>query len=308
MTPPLPDEIVRFCRDCFLLARYATPGENGCPDGRAWEQAVSSLLWRPEFTRRQHAGTLGLFGAGSASGIDHELDGAGHGAATGVWIEAKARAVLGKADVALFDFKCRDLYIAAVRGNPGATAAVRWWPVLVSSEPAPDPVRRLCLAEGIVLCEPTRLPLPVVLRIAANPEADLHLTESLLGEAVRLFEPACRSMQERFVADASGRSLALSVGLYPTPSSLSDALFAQDELTADVLDYMELEAPGALEARADLVASRVAAHARAGRSGWAIASQVFADQGDADQRPAGEDQVYAYEQADCPVGGAGELD
>jgi hypothetical protein len=255
MTAAVPKEIARFCRDCFLLARYAPPGTEGRPEGRAWERAVGALLSRPAFARCQQAGTLGLFGAGSASGVEHELDGVGHGAETGIWVEAKAREALGKSDVALFDLKCRDLYIEAIRHDPPRTAAVRWWPVLVSSEPVSDSVRRLCLAQGILLCEPGRLPLPVILRIASNPEADLHLSETLMQEAVRLFEPCCRALQERLEVEDGGRAIRLSIAGYPTPRDFGDALFAQDELSADVLDYMELEAPGELEARAELVSS-----------------------------------------------------
>lgn len=258
MTPsPLPRVIADFCRDCFLLARYAPPVTEGVSDGKAWERAVENLIWRPTFTRRQRAGTFGLFGMGSASGVEHELDGVGHGPEAGVWVEAKARAALGKGDVALFELKCRDLYVEAIRRDPPSTTAARWWPVLVSSEPVSDSVRRLCLATGILLCEPEKLPLPALLRIAANPEADLHLDEPLLQEAVRLFEPGCRSMQERLAVEDRGRSLRLSIASYPSPRDFGDALFAQDELTADLLDHMELEAPGALESRAICLASRL---------------------------------------------------
>jgi hypothetical protein len=243
----IPHEFARFCRDCFLLARVARPGENGQPQGRAWEQEVSSLLWRPGFNRRQHAGTLGLFGRGSASGAGHEIDGAGHGPDSGIWVEAKAGASIGNADVALFRFKCDDLYMANVRLDPTRTAAVRWWPVLVSSTPASDNVRRLCMASGIVLCDPAKLPLPTILRQAANPEADLHFSETLLAEAVRLFEPPCRSIQERWLVSEDGRKLEQAVAELPTAKAIADTIFIQDTLTADILDHMDLESPGSLD-------------------------------------------------------------
>ena len=44
-----------------------------------------------------------------------------------------------------------------------------------------------------------------------------------------------------------------------------------------------------------------------GRSGGRTAGEVFADQGDGDQCPAGEDQVDADQEADRPVGGARQL-
>lgn len=258
----IPPDLAGFCLDCFLLARYAPPGTAGRPDGRAWEQAVGSLLWRPGIHRRQHAGTIGLFGAGSASGAGHEIDGAGHGPSTGIWVEAKARSTVDKTDVAVFDMKCADLYKAAARHNPDATRSATWWPLVVSSEPVGEPVRRLCMSLGIVLCDPQRVPLPVLLRAAGNPDADMHLPETLLTETVRLFESPCRPMQERWSVSDCGRTLALALHEEPDAAALGDALYVQDELTGDLLDYFDIEAPGRLEDRAAHLALRLDRRAR----------------------------------------------
>lgn len=246
-----------FCRDCFLLARAARTEPDLQPPGRSWEQAVGSLLWRPGLNRRQHAGTFGLFGRGSASGSSHEIDAAGLGPSVGVWVEAKSKASVSRADIALFRLKCEDLYLAELRYNRERTASCRWWPVLVSSEPVSRSVRCLCAAHGIVLCDPNLLPLPVILKVAANPEADLHLREALLSEAVRLMEPACRSMQERWRLGASGAALELSLSAIPSPRSISDLLFVQRELSGDLLDYMDTEQPGELDRRGDALAARL---------------------------------------------------
>ena len=120
--------------DAFLLARHCSPGHSQA-SGRAWERAVSQLLWRPVFTRRQHAGVLGLFGQGSQSGVRHEIDGAGQGPEIAAWIESKARTKLNKSDVAVFHLKCFDLYRKSASQYPEQTAKARWWPLLVSSEP-----------------------------------------------------------------------------------------------------------------------------------------------------------------------------
>jgi hypothetical protein len=253
----IPNELAGFCRDCYLLARAASPGEDGQPAGRSWEQAVNGLLWRPGLNRRQYAGTIGLFGRGSASGASHEIDGAGHGPALGIWVEAKACRSIGKADVAMFRLKCEDLYLNEVRFEPARTAAARWWPLLVSSAPAPDTVRSLCAAQGIVLCDPTRLPLPLILRVASNPEADMSLSETLLAEAVRLFEPACRSMQERWSLSEDGHKLEQAIGQIPTAGAIADTMFTQDTLTADILDYLDLEHPGSYDLRGYALAERL---------------------------------------------------
>lgn len=116
-----PRSVARLVQEAFLLARYAGP-QDGLPEGRAWERAASGLLIRPDFGRRQHAGTLGLFGSGSMSGTLHELDGAGHGPEAGIWLECKARQAVDKTDVAVFAFKCLDLYREAARREPETTA------------------------------------------------------------------------------------------------------------------------------------------------------------------------------------------
>lgn len=249
-----------FCLDAFLLARYGPPG-NGRPDGRAWERAVSRGLWMPYLTRRQHAGTLGVFGRHGRSGIHHEIDGIGHGPQLGIWLEAKARASLGKADVACFAFKALDLYRQSAHDDPEVTARGAWWTLLVSSDPCSEVVRRACMTTGVVLCEPGLLPLPVLLHVAAKPEADVCMDAVLLSELVRLGEQVCRPMQSRWRIDPERRELAMSVD-EPGPRNLGDLLFVQCELTAALLDYYALRAPGELERRGDALAARLRACVR----------------------------------------------
>jgi len=259
----IPAALHRFCLDAFLLARYGGPGE-GRPDGRAWELAVSRGLWMPEIDRRQHAGTLGLFGCTGRSGASHEFDGVGHGPELGIWIEAKARAELDKSHVAVFSFKALDLYRAAAGHDPHGTMLRAWWPVLVSSEPCSEAVHRSCLTSGVILCEPTLFPLPTLVRVAAHPSADMHLDERLLGMAVDLGERLCRAMQARWRLDSERRDLCLSLD-EPDAVTIGDALFVQRELTGDLLDFYDSQAPGELERRGRRTAERLSAAALAVR-------------------------------------------
>ncbi len=240
--------LAALAMDAFLLARYCSPGHSPA-SGRAWERAVSPLLWRPGFTRRQHAGVLGLFGRGSQSGARHEIDGAGQGPEIGAWIESKARTTLNKSDVAVFHLKCFDLYRAAASEYPEQTAQAEWWPLLVSSEPTGEAVRRICCDLGVVVCDPQRLPLPALLFAASRPNADDYLSETHLGELVRLAELACASMQERWRLDADRRVVSMRLDNMDS-TEIADLLFLQDELTEDFLDAFELHAPGVLEQRA----------------------------------------------------------
>ena len=257
-----PGPVGAFCADAFLLARFGGPGD-GRPDGHAWERAVSAGLWAAQTTRRQHAGTLGLFGTDGRSGVHHELDGAGHGPAMdgtdiGIWLEAKARAALDKADVAVFAFKALDLYREYAAQRPEVTAAGAWWPVLVSSEPCSETVHRSCLTIGVTLCEPSMLPLPALLRVASRPMADMHLDERLLAEAVRLGELLCKPMQRRWTIDAHARTISMSLD-EPGADALTDVMFVQAELTDQLLDYYDCVAPGELERRGAALGERLSA-------------------------------------------------
>jgi hypothetical protein len=209
-------------------------------------------------TRRQHAGTLGLFGGASASGVAHELDGVGTGFGSGVWIESKARAALDKSNVAVFKLKCEDLYKAEAHKDPIGTALEAWRPLLISSEIVTQSIRRLCCATGIILCEPRHLPLPVLLRAAGRPTADEYLREGLLAELVRLGEPACRPMQEVWRIDRDRERIWQSLdGL--GGEEIGDLLHLQAELSDDLLDALELHAPGWIEERVETLLDRLAA-------------------------------------------------
>ena len=240
--------------DAFLLARYCKPG-NTQAGGRAWERAVSQLLWRSAFTRRQHAGALGLFGQGSQSGARHEIDGVGQGPRLTTLIESKARTKLDKSDVAIFYYKCFDLYRKAASEFLELTANARWWPLLVSSEPTGDTVRRICCDLGVVVCDPQRLPLPALLFAASQPNADDYLSEVHLSELVRLAEAGCVPMQQRWRLDIDARAVNLRLDDMNS-TDITDLLFLQDELTEDFLDAYEVHAPGVLDQRASILVER----------------------------------------------------
>ena len=234
--------------DAFLLARYCRPDHTQA-GGRAWERTVSQLLWRSVFTRRQHAGSLGLFGQGSQSGAQHEIDGIGQGPGITVFIESKARTKLNKSDVAVFHLKCFDLYRKAASEYPEQTATARWWPLLVSSEPTGEAVRRISCDLGVVVCDPRRLPLPALLFAASRPNADEYLSEAHLSELIRLAEGVCVPVQQKWRLDIGTREVKMRLN-DRSSTEITDLLFLQDELTEDFLDVYEVNAPGVLDQRA----------------------------------------------------------
>ena len=235
--------------DAFLAARYCVG--NGLPEGRAWERAVGTLLFRPGLTRRQHQGLTTLFGSRPLSDCAHELDGAASGWHGCLLCECKALSEgISKSDVATFHLKTFDFYC----GQLDAVADDQWWRILLSASPASESIRALCFRMGIVLCDPVRFPLPVLLRVAAHPAGDEALPAVKLRELLRLGEGPCQPMQGQW------RIVEGEVRFRPTHWSrqdMSDLLWLQDELSDDLFDAYDRYAPGRLERRISVLAATI---------------------------------------------------
>jgi hypothetical protein len=192
----------------------------------------------------QQAGLHLLWGERAASGARHEIDAACRRDAAAYLIEAKAKAGLTKADLAVFELKVSDYYFSRWR----SISSHAWWPILSTSGRADDGCRRLAAHRSIILCDPERLPLPVLYHHAAHPAARTHLPETLCRELVRLAPRALQTLQERYVPDTASGCLRLEPCPYTT-SDLDELLFLQTELTDEVLTRYDRHAPGRLEGR-----------------------------------------------------------
>ena len=244
------DLLTDLSLDAWLLAQAAT-GSCGdqLVDGRVWERAVGSLLQRPGLVRRQGPGETTLFGVPSASGIRHELDAAADGDSCCVIIECKSKAEgVTKADAALFHQKTMDYYCS----RPQRIGSEHWWRLIVSSSPVSESVRGFCVHLGVILCDPARLPLPVLVRTAGRPTADSHLREVLLQEVVRLGEPILLSMQERWPYEHRDNEIRFKPRLW-RGREIEDLLWVQDEMSSDLLDLYDPHRPGLLKQRASLL-------------------------------------------------------
>jgi len=245
------DPLGRITLDAYLIARHSALNKL-LPDGRAWERAAVQLLSGPGLDSRQTAGLTTLFGSKGASGCEHEIDGAARGWKGRLIVEAKAKVSgINKADIALFGLKTFDHY----RGQLPCSANEPWWRLMISATRVGDPLRRLCAAEGIILCDPAFLPIPLLLHIAGRPIADQFLDEMKLSEIVRLGEPACEPMCKRWRLDPDGQ-LVLGARGYRSPD-IEDLLWLQEELTGDVLDLYDTYRPGRLERRIEQLMSRL---------------------------------------------------
>ena len=241
------DLLADFTLNCWLLARAAYDSFPSPVDGRIWEQAIGDLLRLPDLPNRQRAGLTTLLGTCAASGVAHELDACASGGRRTIVVECKSQASgATKADAALFHQKSLDFYCADLQ----RFSSGRWWRILASSTPVRESVRAFSVSLGVLLVEPVHLPLPVVLRIASRPIADMHLRESLLQDAVRLGERAQLSLQERWMYDGQAQEFRLKPTLLD-PSQIRDLLWLQEELGSDILDLYDLHRPGALETRSE---------------------------------------------------------
>jgi hypothetical protein len=249
------DLLAEITLDAFLAARYCVG--DGLPEGRAWERAAGTLLHRPGLTRRQYAGLTTLFGSPSLSGCAHELDAAGSGWRGSVLFECKALSGgVAKGDVATFHLKTFDFYCAQL----DTAGREHWWRLLISASPACDAIRALCFRMGIILCDPQRFPLPVLLRVAAHSAGDEALPAMKLRELLRLGEMPCQPMQEQW------RIVEDEVRFRPirwSRQEMTDLLWLQDEMTDDLFDAYDRFAPGRLERRIHQITAAIRARERA---------------------------------------------
>ena len=207
---------------------------------------MAGLLYRPGFTRRQGPGNLSLFGSASASGVRHEIDSAADGWRGSFIVECKATAGgICKADVAVFHFKVMDFYQKKIITAAGES----WWRILCGTTATASAARAAAMSLGILVCDPGRLPLPVLVRAAGRPAADMHLPETLLQEVVRLGERALCAQQERWPYRADIREIGFNPGRWKD-SDVSDLLWLEDELSGCLLELYEKRRPGVLARRA----------------------------------------------------------
>lgn len=240
------DLLADFALDAWLVARFAPQLGPLTLDGRTWERTVTGLLYRPGFTRRQGPGSLTLFSLASASGAHHEIDGAANSRRGSIIFECKATAGgITKRDAALFHFKVMDFY----QRNICSASRERWWRILCGTTPTARHARAAALSLGLLVCDPARLPLPVLVRAAGWPAADMHLPDALLQEIVRLGERALRPQQARWPYRSQAGEIVFKPGEW-SHSDTADLLWLEDELSRCLLELYANRRPGLLESRA----------------------------------------------------------
>jgi hypothetical protein len=242
--------MARVSLDAYLLANAAavTPPQ----DGRLWERNVGRLLQRPEFKILQSAGRTTLFELRAASGARHEIDAAGRGRTELVALEAKANGLgATKSELSHFHVKTFDYYCAFLDQE-----RLAWWRAVVTPTPVKRSARAMCVHLGIYLCDPAVLPLPVLLRAASRIGADMYLPEPLLREAIRLFEPIVKSLDEIWPYDSASKRVSFRVDR-KSADRIDDVLYVQQELSEALLDLYDRHTPMRLPNRTAALLGRM---------------------------------------------------
>ena len=223
----LPDLLCRFALNAHILTKY---GES--PDGRVFEAALAEIARFIGVPTVQGPGRVSLFGTPAASKLRHELDLAM--IAPGMLGIAEAKDLsggVGKNDIMIFLQKSFDYYLRRVaQGSRSST-----WRFLVSATPVEPDLCVYCIQQGLIVVDPTFIPIPSMLRFVGQPEAEDVFSDMELAEAVRLFEPACLPLEGIFARQTKGLHLNLERFF---GRDASDAHWLAGQMTTDVLEYI----------------------------------------------------------------------
>ena len=223
----LPDLLCRFALNAHILTKYGEP-----PDGRVFESALVEIARFIGVPTVQGPGRVNLFGTPAASTLRHELDLAMVAPGMLGIVEAKDLSDgVGKNDVMVFLQKSFDYYLRRVaQGSPNPT-----WRFLISATPVDIDLCVYCIQQGVIVVDPTFIPIPSLLRFVGQPEAEDVFSDMELAEAVRLFEPACLPLDEIFARQTEGLHLTLERFF---GRDAGDAHWLAGQMTTDVLEYI----------------------------------------------------------------------
>ena len=234
----LPDLLCRFAMDAHILAKYGDP-----PDGRVFEAALVEIAHLIGVRTIQGPGSLSLFGTPATSKSRHEIDLAMIAPGMLGIAEAKDRKNgVGKNDVMVFLQKSFDYYLSRIaEGRHGPT-----WRFLVSATPVGHDLCVYCIQQGVIVVDPTFIPIPSLLRFIGKVEAEDVFNDTELAEADRLFEPACRPLERVFSLQDNQLHLDLERFF---GREASDAQWLADQMTSNILEHIAQPGEDALWAR-----------------------------------------------------------
>ena len=240
----LPDLLCRFALNAHILTKYGEP-----PDGRVFEAALVEIARFIGVPTVQGPGRVSLFGTPAASKLRHELDLAMIAPGMLGIAEAKDRSDgVGKNDVMVFLQKSFDYYLSRIAQASQSST----WRFLVSATPVDPDLCVYCIQQGVIVVDPTFIPIPSLLRFVGQPEAEYVFSDIELAEAVRLFEPACLPLEGVFARQAKGLHLDLERFF---GREANDAHWLAGQMTTDILEYINQSGGDRFWERAKVLAS-----------------------------------------------------
>lgn len=225
-----------------LLRAYAVVEVGGLagtgPDrGRNFEQLFYKLCERRNVALSEKAGSRTLGGRRSASGFNHEVDGASRGmSASTMWELKHLSSPLEKNELLIFNGKGLDF----LHGGDSLTAKMPLLRFLMSGANIREDCRRFAILWGITVIEPGRVPFPIIYEaVARGVVRNLSVPDE---EAVHYRAPwAFRTLQAA-VAELAQRVADQSLGGSPVPvlnRRVSELLDIQEQLGVEVLDSLD---------------------------------------------------------------------
>ena len=233
----------------FAVVQVGGVQGTGPERGRNFEQAFYRLCDRSGVLLSERAGGRSVGGQYSGSGLNHEIDAATRGSqfAT-VWELKHLTTSPEKNDLLIFNGKGLDF----LYGHEGHAASNPLYSFFVSGTNVTDECRYFAALWGISIIEPDRLPLPLLYSAVATGGAAVltvpscMVVQNLVPWGFRSLQNAVSELASWCAAPPKKNSArALTV-------SAREVVDAQEQIGANVFDYLDDEFPGWLDDLAEV--------------------------------------------------------
>jgi hypothetical protein len=195
---------------------------------------------------RSQPGSKTLFGCPSASGLRHEVD-VGLVAMEGrLFLELKAYSEdIPKNEVMIFNEKSLDYFLSFVLYRDFKP----FYRILVSHTPISPEVRKFCYLWKIITVDPDLLPIPTILRVITNDDADEYFDDLTIREGERILSPLVKPLDGllKLCTIENKEVMLMDIKSILTTSELDDAVEAHEELSDVILKIVEDNNPGYFE-------------------------------------------------------------
>jgi hypothetical protein len=235
--PLLPARILDVLLRAYAVVEVGGLSGTGPDRGRNFEQLFYTICDRRKVALSEKAGSRTLGGRRSASGFNHEVDGASRGmAASTMWELKHLNSPLEKNELLIFNGKGLDF----LHGGDSLTAKMPLLRFLLSGGNIRDDCRRYAILWGITVIEPSRVPLPILYEAAAR--GAVRNLSAADEDAIRFRAPwAFRTLQSA-VSELAGRVAEQISGGSSVPvlgRRVSELLDIQEQLGAELLESLD---------------------------------------------------------------------